>query len=264
MISWHVLQASSFAPDIDNLIFLVAVIVGVWFLAAELIFFWLVWKFRARDGVRSQYISGELKHEKKWVSYPHWAVLVFDIVIVVAALRVWYTVKIDEPRSDETIRVISQQWAWTFVQAGPDGKLDTADDIRTVDDMYVQENKVYRFELHSKDVLHSFSVPVFRLKQDAVPGRMIAGWFRATKAGVYDIQCAEICGIGHGLMPGRIHVQTAAEHQAWLRETPAFAALPAGTPLADAATTAAGAAASMAGMPGMAEQAHEATAGGAQ
>jgi cytochrome c oxidase subunit 2 len=93
---------------------------------------------------------------------------------------------------------------------------------------------------------------------------MIAGWFRATKAGVYDIQCAEICGIGHGLMPGRIHVQTAAEHQAWLRETPAFAALPAGTPVADATTTDAALAAGMAGMPGMPAHAHAPVAGGAQ
>lgn len=256
MISWHVLQASSYAADIDNLILLVGVIVGVWFIAAELIFFWLLYKFRARDGVRSQYVTGELKHEKRWVSYPHWAVLVFDVVIVIAALRVWHTVKIDEPQADETVRVISQQWAWTFVQPGPDGRLDTADDIRTVDDMYVPENKVIRFELHSKDVLHSFSVPVFRLKQDAVPGRMIAGWFRATRAGVYDIQCAEICGIGHGLMPGRIHVQTADEHQAWLRETPAFAAAPAGAPVAHTTNETGTMATNMAG------HEHETVAGG--
>ena len=217
MISWYLPQASTFAGDVDNLVLLIGVIVGVWFIVAELIVFGLIFKFRAKPGVRSQYVSGEAKSEKKWVSIPHYAVLVFDIVIVIGAIRVWNNVKVTEPTPQETVRIVSQQWAWTFVHAGPDGKLDTPDDIKTVDDLYVQLNRVYRFELHSKDVLHSFSVPVFRLKQDAVPGRMIAGWFTPTIAGTFDIQCAEICGIGHGLMPARIHIQTEAEHQAWLQ-----------------------------------------------
>jgi len=217
VISWFLVQGSTYAADIDNLILLIGVIVGVWFVVAEILVFGLIFKFREREGVRAQYVAGEEKREKRWVSYPHHAVLVFDIVILFFALRVWSAVKVNDPAPEETVRVVSQQWAWTFVHAGPDGTLDTPDDIKTVDDMYVQVNRVYRFELHSKDVLHSFSVPVFRLKQDAVPGRMISGWFTPTVAGTFDIQCAEICGIGHGLMPGRIHVQTAADHQAWLQ-----------------------------------------------
>lgn len=217
MVSWLIPQASTFAGDVDSLILLIAVIVGAWFLAAEAVLFWLIFKFKARDGVRTQYVTGDVKSEKRWVSYPHMAVLVFDVVIVIGALRVWNTVKVAEPTPEETVRIVAQQWAWTFVHAGPDGRLDTADDIKTVDDLYVQRDRVYRFELHSTDVVHSFSVPVFRLKQDAVPGRMIAGWFTPTLAGTFDIQCAEICGVGHGLMAGRIHVQTEAAHQEWLR-----------------------------------------------
>ena len=67
-------------------------------------------------------------------------------------------------------------------------------------------------------MLHSFSVPVFRLKQDAIPGRVITGWFKPTMTGTYDIQCAEICGIGHGLMPARIVIETAEQHAAWMAE----------------------------------------------
>jgi len=228
VISWLIPQASTFAGDVDSLVFLILAIVGVWFLVAEVVLFWLIFKFKARAGVRSQYVTGDVKSEKKWVSYPHYAVLVFDVIIVIGALRVWNNVKVIEPTPEETVRIVSQQWAWTFVHAGPDGQLDTPDDIKTVDDLYVQVNRVYRFELHSKDVLHSFSVPVFRLKQDAVPGRMISGWFTPTLAGDFDIQCAEICGIGHGLMPGHLHVQTAAAHQQWLQShgaaAPALAA----------------------------------------
>ena len=78
------------------------------------------------------------------------------------------------------------------------------------------ENTTYHFELESKDVLHSFSIPVFRLKQDAIPGRRITGWFKATKTGEWDIQCTEICGIGHGMMPARIHITSAYDHNKWL------------------------------------------------
>jgi cytochrome c oxidase subunit 2 len=216
MPSWYIPQASTYAASIDNLILLIGVIVGVWFLLAEVVFFWLLWRFRARDGVKAAYVAGESKSEKKWVAYPHYAVLVFDVIILVFALRVWNDVKIAAPPGEERVRIVAQQWAWTFVHAGPDGALDTADDIRTVEDLNVQVNRTYHFELHSRDVLHSFSVPVFRLKQDAVPGRSIQGWFNATQTGTFDIQCAEICGIGHGLMPGRIHVRSAAEHQAWM------------------------------------------------
>jgi len=57
---------------------------------------------------------------------------------------------------------------------------------------------------------------VFRLKQDAIPGREITGWFEAMKTGQYDIQCAEICGIGHGVMMAQIHIESAADHAAWI------------------------------------------------
>ena len=84
--------------------------------------------------------------------------------------------------------------------------------------MHVEANKTYVFELTSTDVLHSFSVPVFRLKQDAVPGRTIKGWFHANRTGTFDIQCVEICGIGHGLMPAQIHIESAEAHAAWVRQ----------------------------------------------
>ena len=61
-------------------------------------------------------------------------------------------------------------------------------------------------------------MPVFRLKQDAIPGRVITGWFQATKTGQFEIQCAEMCGIGHGLMPGMVHVESPEDHAAWMAE----------------------------------------------
>ena len=220
MISWFVTQASSYAPDVDGLILLIALIIAPFFLAAEFVLVWFIFKFRARPGVKARYITGEKTSETRWVSYPHYLVLVFDIIIVVAALRVWSDVKMDLPPADERVRIIAQQWAWTFVHAGPDGQLDTTDDIRTVNALNLQVNRLYHYELHSKDVLHSFSVPAFRLKQDAVPGRAIVGWFRPTVTGEFDLQCAEICGIGHGLMPGRVRIRSAAAQAAWMETAP--------------------------------------------
>lgn len=219
MMSWHPTQASTYAADIDNLILLVGVVVGIFFLAAEVIFFGFIFKFRARPGAKAQYVTGEKASEKKWISYPHYLVLLFDVIIVVAALRVWYEVKIDYPPAEDRVRIIGQQWAWTFVYPGPDGQFDTADDIRTVDELNLQVNRLYRYELHAKDVVHSFSVPVFRLKQDAVPGRTIVGWFKPTVTGEFDIQCTQICGIGHGLMAARVRIRSAAEQAAWISTT---------------------------------------------
>ena len=218
MIELLVPAAASFSSDIDGIITLIAALVGFWFLVAEGVLFYLVFKFRAKDGKKAQYITGEKKEEKRWITIPHALVLVCDVVIIAWAIVVWVHVKQTLPPAEQTVRITSQQWAWSFQHPGADGKLDTEDDIHTVDELHVTVDTVYHFKLESKDVLHSFSVPVFRLKQDAVPGRVITGWFKPIKTGSYDIQCAEMCGIGHGLMPARIIIETPAQHAAWIAE----------------------------------------------
>ena len=211
-------SASTFSGDVDGLVDLVSWMVGIWFFATQIMFFWLLWRFRARPGVKSQYVTGKEPHLKRWINIPHALVLLCDIVIIIAAVRVWVKVKQTLPPPDDTVRVIGQQWSWSFQHSGADGVLDTADDIWTTDTLHVAEGKTYHFQLESKDVLHSFFVPVFRLKQDAIPGRTITGWFKATKTGTYDILCAEICGIGHGIMGGRIVSDSPEAHAAWVQE----------------------------------------------
>ncbi len=221
---------STYAADIDFLIFLVLVVVGVWFLAAELIFVYFIMKFREKgDGRRADYIDGKNKRHKRWITYPHLAVLVFDVLIIVVSFNVWHRVKMDLPENpDAVIRITGQQWAWIIQHPGPDGELDTADDIHTVDELHVENEKLYHFKLEATDVLHSFSVPVWRIKQDAIPGRSITGWFQPTVTGEFDLQCAEICGFGHTVMQGRVFVESAEEHAAWVEaNTPEEAAAPA-------------------------------------
>lgn len=211
-------QASSFAADIDMVIVLITVLVGFWFLLAEAVLFYFIFKFRQREGVKAQYITGTKKEEKKWLHWPHNLIIVCDLIIIFFAIKVWYDIKQDLPPAQEVVQVIGRQWSWQFVHPGLDKQLGTEDDIATVDELRVKVGVTYHFKLESRDVLHSFSVPVFRLKQDAVPGRVITGWFKPTKTGKYDIQCAEMCGMGHGLMHARLVVEDEEAHNQWLKD----------------------------------------------
>jgi cytochrome c oxidase subunit 2 len=218
MIEYLVPQASTFADDIDNLFLTVCVIVGVWYLLTKGMFLWLVWRFRAKEGVAAEYITGKEPHLKRWITWPHALIILCDVVLIVGAVRVWYMVKQDMPEAADTVRITGQQWAWTFQHSGPDGVLDTEDDITLIDELHVKANTLYHFELQSMDVLHNFAVPAFRLRQDTIPGRVIRGWFEPTLPGEYDIECAEICGIGHGIMGARVFVHSPEQHTAWLND----------------------------------------------
>ena len=217
MFNHLVPTASSYAGEVDWLFWLITIIVGAWFIAAEAMFFWLILRFRKRPGVGAQYITGKEPHLKRWITVPHNLILFFDVIIIVAAVRVWVHIKQTLPPPDLIVRISSQQWAWTFTDPGPDALIDTGDDVRTTDELHLIVGKTYHFKLESKDVLHSFFVPAFRLKQDAIPGRTYTGWFKPDKKGTYDILCAEICGLGHGVMGAKLVVEDAPQHTAWLQ-----------------------------------------------
>jgi cytochrome c oxidase subunit 2 len=223
MIEYFIHSASSFSGDIDNLFLVITLIIGFWFILVFGALVYFILKFRRKDGVKAKYITGEKHSETKWTHYPHYAVIAMDVVIIAVNIIVWVNIKQTLPPKDNLIRVIGQQWSWAFVHAGPDGVLDTADDINTVNDLHVKVDETYHFELQSRDVLHNFSVPAFRLRQDAVPGRTITGWFKPTKTGTYDLQCAEMCGYGHGIMGAAITVHSEESY------TTTFAQIKSGT-----------------------------------
>ena len=215
MIERLIEPVSTYAGELDNLFILITVIVMPWFFIVEGVFFWLLWRFRYKEGEKALYVTGNEPELKRWITIPHNIIILLDLVIIAGAVRGWYMIKQDLPESEHTVRVIAQQWGWSFVHEGPDGKLDTEDDIHTADELHVITDQVFHYQLESLDVLHNFSVPVFRLKQDALPGRRITGWFEATKTGEYDIQCAEMCGIGHGIMGARIVIHTPEDYAVW-------------------------------------------------
>ena len=139
-------------------------------------------------------------------------------LIIFAARQVWDNVKQRLPEADSPSAssaagglgrssIPARTTSWT-----------SADDIVTVDELHVEVDSTYHFLLESRDVIHSFLGPVFSAsKQDAIPGRTITGWFEPILTGEHDIQCAEICGIGHGVMAARIHIEDAQQHADWIR-----------------------------------------------
>jgi cytochrome c oxidase subunit 2 len=223
ILNYFLPVASTYAADIDRLFDVITLLVGIPFLICCFLFFSFILRFRKKEGVPAEYITGTEHKYMKWIHRAHIPILTFDVIIVVMAVNVWYDIKQDLPEANTTVRVIAQQWAWTFVHPGPDNVQGTADDITTINELHVSVDTLYHYKLEALDVLHNFSVPVFRLKQDAIPGRVITGWFEPTLTGEFDIQCAEICVIGHGLMPARIHIESPEQHAAWVADNSPFA-----------------------------------------
>lgn len=215
----HVLpeSASSYGADIDYIVTLITWITGVWFVAAEGILLWFLFRYRRREGVKAAYAPGTTLRAAAWVLVPVAGVLVCDLIIEHEGKGIWERIKMEVPeKPDLTVRINGKQFIWEITHPGLDGELGTADDIQTFSDLHVPVDADVKFELTSTDVIHSFFVPNFRLKQDAVPGRRIEGWFRATREGVFQIACAELCGIAHTTMKGTVTVESPEKHKQWI------------------------------------------------
>lgn len=206
---------SSFGGEIDSVIVFIWWITAAWFVAAEVALIWLIVKYRARPGVRAAWLPADSLRTSAWILVLCGVILLFDLAIEARSHHVWQLVKLDMPKEDVLVRVTGRQFVWTFDYAGADGRLDTADDFSTINELHVPKEAVVRFQLESHDVLHSFWVPALRLKQDAVPGRSIAGWFTALETGDYEIACAELCGAGHTAMRALLVVAAPDDHAAW-------------------------------------------------
>jgi cytochrome c oxidase subunit 2 len=223
MSLWMPEAASSYAGEIDGLLVLITVIVGVWFLVAEGVLIYFALRYRRVEGQRAAYVPARTLRTMSFVLVPCALVLGFDLVIDAAGAPVWDHVKQELPPADERVRIVGEQWAWRFTYPGADGLLDTADDVEVINELRVPVDAVVEFELGAKDVLHSLWVPELRLKQDAVPGRTIRGWFKATREGSYEFMCAEICGIGHTMMKAMLHVESPEAYRQWIHSKQAAA-----------------------------------------
>ena len=210
-------QASTYAGRIDGIFNLILWITGIVFFAVEITLLVFVFKYRRKPGGRATYTHGSNRLEIVWTIIPA-IILVFLAVI---SQDSWAYVRNRFPASGTVIDITAEQFAWNIRYPGPDGKLDTADDIVTLNQLHFPVDKPALINLHSKDVIHSFFLPEFRIKQDAVPGMTTRVWVQAKHTGNWEIACAELCGLGHYRMKGYLTVDTPAGFQKWLADTAA-------------------------------------------
>ncbi len=218
MLNWLPENISSFGKNIDGIMYLIYYVVGAWFLLAEGILIYFLLRYRRKSHPTAAYAPGKTGKAMAWVLIPVALVLLCDIAIDAKGTAAWDELKVDMPDTQELVRIEGRQFAWNFRHAGSDGQLDTADDVVTNGQLFMKVNDKVKFELISKDVIHSFFVPNLRFKQDAVPGRKINGWFDATKTGTYGISCAELCGGGHSYMQASLVVLSPEDYEKWLKK----------------------------------------------
>ena len=183
-------------------------------------------KFNARANPTPSRTTHNTLIEVAWTLIP---VLIL-VSIAVPSFRLLF-LQMDVPKADVTIKATGKQWYWTYTY--PDAKIEfdsllACDEARTkcspprllaVDnDIVVPVNKVIRVQTTGADVIHSFAVPAFGIKIDAIPGRLNETWFKAEKTGMYYGQCSELCGKDHAYMPIAVKVVTDEEYAKWLTD----------------------------------------------
>ncbi len=217
---WFPPHVTTYAADIDHLFDVIMWMVAITFVLTELVLVWFVFRYSGKDRSYATYTHGNHKLELVWTAIP--AVLL--IFIAFSQMGAWARVKINIPEEGEytvhapLMEVYGSQFDWRARYPDAAGNFQGADVVESPYDIYVPVDTQVVFRLKSRDVLHSFFVPRFRLKQDAVPGMSIPVWFEASEVGDYDLICAELCGWGHYKMAGKIHVLEKDAFTQWLAD----------------------------------------------
>jgi cytochrome c oxidase subunit 2 len=196
-------QASTLAPEIDNLYLGVIAITALFAIIVVVCVTFFAIKYRDHTGDKvGAPITGSVPLELGWSLIP----FLISIGIFVWASVVFFHI-VRAP--DQTLEIYStgKQWMWRFQHI--DGQ-------REINELHVPVGRAVRVVFTSEDVLHDLFIPAFRVKADAVPGRYSAIWFEATKVGEYHLFCAEYCGTKHSGMIGTVYVMEPADYQTWL------------------------------------------------
>jgi cytochrome c oxidase subunit 2 len=196
-------QASTVARGMDALfLFLVAISVFFTLLIASLLVVFAIRYRRRSPEDRPAAAHGSWRLEVAWTLVP---------VAIVAVVFLWsadvFFTAHRVPEGALEVFVVGKRWMW---------KVQHMNGQREMNELHVPLGVPVKLTLTSEDVIHSFYVPAFRLKKDAVPGRYNTAWFQATRTGSYRIYCAEYCGTKHSKMLGTVTVMEPAAYQAWL------------------------------------------------
>lgn len=214
--------ASKEGHRVDDLFMLITTLISVSFVIVLIMLLTPVFKHRARPGHKAHYDHGSSLHDKRFTAIVSLIVFIaLDASVLIIAMTDLREVVYNFPQTSEgayRVEVSAQQWSWNFRVTGPDGEFGTADDIVTINELHVPNETPVAFNLASKDVIHSLFLPDMRIKRDVNPGAINRVWFEPAIAGSYDILCAELCGVAHYQMHGRITVLEKAEFAAWEQE----------------------------------------------
>jgi len=195
-------RASSMAGNVDALYIFLLILSGMMTLLIFTALVYFAARYRHRKGVLAEQIEGSTPLELTWTIIP---LGVFMVIFAWGA--VVYFQQRTPPRDATEVYVVGKQWMW---------KLEHAEGQREINSLHVPVGRDVKLILTSQDVIHSFSIPEFRIKQDVVPGRYTVAWFRATKPGSYHLFCTQYCGTEHSGMIGTIEVMEPAQYEAWM------------------------------------------------
>jgi cytochrome c oxidase subunit 2 len=241
--------ASKGGETIDQLLYFICFLTGGVFVITQVVYVFFLIKYRARRGVRATYSHGNNRLELIWTAIP----TAIFIGLWGYSNHVWWDVLHTAPPGDAlNVGVTAYQFAFSMQYPGADGELGRSDvklisndnlfgndpsDPTTKDNftsavLELPVNRAIHIRLNSKDVIHAFYIPEFRIYQDAVPGRTIDWvWFTPTKIGSYQLACSQLCGSGHYNMKAQVEVVSQSDFDKWYKEKvkPAPAPSPAPT-----------------------------------
>ena len=231
---WEYKLQEAASPVMENIVWfhnwlLIIITIITLFVLALLIA--VVVKFNARANPIPSRTTHNTLIEVAWTLIP---VLIL-VAIAVPSFRLLF-MELDIPKADLTIKATGKQWYWSY--AYPDNGKFEFDSLMAQDkqprllgvdnEMVVPVNKVIRVQTTGADVIHSFAVPAFGVKIDAIPGRLNETWFKATRVGMFYGQCSELCGKDHAFMPIAVRVVNDQEFAAWVESAKKkFASAPA-------------------------------------
>jgi cytochrome c oxidase subunit 2 len=196
-------QASSFASELDALYWIIWILTIFFTFAVAAVVAFFVIRYRRGNPVdRSNPVHHDTRIELAWSVPP----LILGIAVFVWAARMYADMYSIPPNAMEVF-VVGKQWMW-HAQHG--------NGVRENNELHVPLGQPVKLSITSQDVIHSFYVPAFRVKRDAVPGRVNTCWFKPTQVGRYHLFCAEYCGTEHSLMTGWVTVMEPSDFQAWL------------------------------------------------
>ncbi len=199
--------ASTFAEGVDLSLYIIAGISVFFLVGITAVMIYFVFRYSRKRNPKATNIEGSNTLEVIWTVIP-------TILVLVMFYYGWMGYKPMREVPDNAIEIEAYAQMWKFSFQYPDGKV--------TDSLVVPVNQPVKLNLHSRDVLHSFYVPAFRIKEDMVPGGQNYLWFNPNLEGRYDILCAEYCGQLHSYMLSTITVVSDADYQTWLTSAPAI------------------------------------------